>query len=109
MTFSQPKSELTSARIFDQKTTLDLAYWLDEDARRLDGTPGNNNHVAATRAAVERLNAVWLTLSSIDQTIYANEDNGNTVTWDNAEVLEMLRMIRSTLLEGPAPESGDPS
>lgn len=30
MTFSQPKSELTSARIFDQKTTLDLAYWLVE-------------------------------------------------------------------------------
>lgn len=107
MTFSQPKSPLTSARMFDAKTTLDLAYWLDEDARRLDGTPGNNNHVAATRAAVERLNAAWLTLASIEQTIYANEDSGNTVTWDNAEVLEMLRDLRSTLMEGPAPQPSE--
>lgn len=49
------KSELTSARMFDKKSDVDLAYWLDEDAKRLDGTPGNNNHVAAVRAAVERL------------------------------------------------------
>lgn len=55
MTLSTPKSPLTSARMFDKKSDADLAYWLDEDARRLDGTPGNNNHVAAVRAAAERL------------------------------------------------------
>lgn len=109
MTFSQPKSPLTSARMFDTTTSEALAYWLDNDAAAMDGQPGRNNHVAATRAAVERLHAAWLTLGFIDQTIYANEDNGNLVKWDNAEVLEMLRTIRSTLLEGPAPESADPS
>lgn len=99
--FSEPKSALTSARMFDTTTSESLAFWLDEDAKALDGQPGRNNHVAASRAAAERLMAAWLTLGFIDQTIYANEDSGNLVTWDNAEVLELLRSIRATLLTNP--------
>ena len=40
----------------------------------------------------------WLlTLGFIDQTIYANEDGSPDLTWTNAEVLELLAMIRGTL------------
>ena len=42
---------------------------------------------------------VHRTLGFIDQTIYANEGSSEAVTWRNAEVLDLLRTIRSTLLE----------
>lgn len=49
------KSALTSAEVFSSKTDQELAYWLAEDARALDGQPGRNNHVAAVREAARRL------------------------------------------------------
>jgi hypothetical protein len=52
---SEPRSPLTSARMFDQQGNEELAQWLDNDADMLDGRPGLNNHVAACRAAAERL------------------------------------------------------
>jgi hypothetical protein len=52
---TEPKSPLTSARMFDNTSDSDLADWLDNDAQALDGQPGRNNHVAACRAAAERL------------------------------------------------------
>ncbi len=54
---SEPKSPLTSARMFDGVSDTILADWLDSDAQMLDGRPGLNNHVAACRAAAERLRA----------------------------------------------------
>jgi len=53
--FNEPKTPLTSARVFDKKSDAELADWLDTDAQAMDGQPGRNNHVAATRAAAERL------------------------------------------------------
>ncbi|GGO59069.1 hypothetical protein GCM10010910_01130 [Microbacterium nanhaiense] len=53
--FNEPKSPLTSARMFDKTSDAELADWLDTDAQAMDGQPGRNNHVAATRAAAERL------------------------------------------------------
>jgi len=53
--FNEPKSPLTSARMFDKLSDAELADWLDNDAQAMDGQPGQNNHVAATRAAAERL------------------------------------------------------
>jgi len=52
---NEPKSPLTSARMFDKMSDVELSYWLDNDAQAMDGQPGRNNHVAATRAAAERL------------------------------------------------------
>jgi uncharacterized protein YfdQ (DUF2303 family) len=43
--------------MFDKTSDRDLADWLDNDAQAMDGQPGRNNHVAATRAAAERLRA----------------------------------------------------
>lgn len=97
MTLSTPKSTLTSARMFDKQTDAELAYWLDNDAQALDGQPGRNNHVAATRAAVERLLALHDALGFIDQTVYANEDSRPDLKWTNAEVLELLGEIRGKL------------
>lgn len=37
----------------------------------------------------------------IDQTIYANEDNPAPCFWANAEVLELLGMIRAGLVDRP--------
>lgn len=100
MTFSDPKSPLTSARMFDTKTSEDVAYWLDEDARRLDGTPGNNNHVAATRAAVERLHAAWEALVYVDKSLDNVRDLPADLAWTNREVVEVLEDVRSLLLTG---------
>ena len=94
---STPKSELTSAHMFDKTSDLDLAYWLDNDAKAMDGQPGRNNHVAATRAAIQRLLAVHDVLGFIDQTVYSNEDSPDCIRWDNSEVLELLGMIRGKL------------
>lgn len=102
MTLSTPKSELTSARMFDKKSDVDLAYWIDTDAAGMDGQPGRNNHVAATRAAAERLLALHDALGFIDQTVYANEDNSHRVKWRNSEVLELLAEIRAKLTASPA-------
>lgn len=52
---STPKSELTSARMFDRLSDAELAYWIDNNATAMEGQPGQNNHVAAVRAAAERL------------------------------------------------------
>jgi hypothetical protein len=52
---------LTSARVFDDANNAYLAQWLDTDADLWDGSPGWNNHVAACRAAAERLRAMPLT------------------------------------------------
>lgn len=101
----EPKSPLTSARMFDARTTEALAHWLNNDAIMLDGQPGLNNHVAATRAASERLIASWRTLGFVDQTIHANEGNSNLATWDNAKVLDMLRTIHATLVGQELPDS----
>jgi len=57
-TVAEPKSRLTSARMFDTTTDAALADWLDTDAAMLDGRPGLNDHVAACRAAAERLRSV---------------------------------------------------
>lgn len=46
---------LTSARVFDKRTDVELAQWLDNDADQFDGRAGMNNHIAACRAAAERL------------------------------------------------------
>jgi hypothetical protein len=97
-TLGEPKSRLTSARAFDTQTTQTLAYWLDNDARTMDGQARWNDHVAATRAASERLLAAWAALGFIDMTISANEDHSEVVTWDNAEVLELLREVRALLV-----------
>ena len=43
-------------------------------------------------------------LGFIDQTLYANGDNSDRVTWTNVEVLEMLRELRATLLVPGRPE-----
>lgn len=48
-------SDLMSARIFDRLSNEELARWLDNDANEMSGEPGRNNHVAAVRAAAERL------------------------------------------------------
>ena len=52
---TEPKSPLTSARMFDMTSNAELAQWLENDADVMDGRPGHNNHVAAVRAAAERL------------------------------------------------------
>jgi hypothetical protein len=83
--------------MFDKKSDVELAYWLDNDAKAMDGRPGSNNHVAATRAASERLIALHDALGFIDQTVYSNEDSPEYVRWPNSEVLEMLGEIRARL------------
>lgn len=55
----EAKSPVTSADWFANMNNRDLAYWLAEDARRLDGSPRNNNHVAATRLAALRLDRLF--------------------------------------------------
>lgn len=97
MTLSTPKSELTSARRFDRKSDAELAYWIDSDAAVMDGQPGRNNHVAATRAAAERLLAAHGALGYIDETIYANEDTDPDLKWRNSEVLAVLYEIRARI------------
>lgn len=97
MTLSTPKSELTSARMFDKKSDADIAYWIDTDVAAMDGQPGRNNHVAATRSAAVRLLALHDALGFIDQTVYANEDSSPRVKWRNGEVLELLAEIRHRL------------
>jgi len=97
MTLSTPKSELTSARMFDRKTSAEVAYWIDTDVATMDGQPGRNNHVAASRSAAERLLAAHDALGYIDQTIYANEDASPRLKWRNSEVLDLLCEIRTRL------------
>ena len=100
MTLSTHKSELTSARMFDKVSDSKLAYWLDTDAASMDGQPGRNNHVAATRAAAERLLALHDALGFIDQTVYANEET--KCMWQNIGVLELLAEIRAKLTASTA-------
>lgn len=38
----------------------------------------------------------------IDQTIYANDDNRPDLRWTNDEVIELLGMIRSYLVDEPS-------
>lgn len=40
------------------------------------------------------------TLGFVDQTIYANDDSRDDLTWTNSEVLELLGLVRVTLLQG---------
>lgn len=96
MTLSTPKSELTSARMFDRKTDEEVAYWIDTDAAAMDGQPGRNNHVAATRSAAERLLRAHSALGYIDKALDNVADLD--VLWTNAEVVEVLEDIRSLLL-----------
>lgn len=98
MTLSTPKSELTSARMFDRKSNKDVAYWIDSDAAAMDGQPGRNNHVAATRSAAERLLRAHGALGYIDKALDNVADLD--VLWTNAEVVEVLEDIRSLLLAG---------
>ena len=100
MTFSEPKSPLTSARMFDTTTTEALAYWLDNDAKAMDGQPGRNNHVAATRAAVERLSRAFDALAYVDKSIDNVADMPPEMIWENREVIQMLEDIRSMLVTG---------
>ena len=44
-------------------------------------------------------------LGYVEQTIYANEDNGVFVVWKNAEVLELLEEIAERLRLDPDEES----
>lgn len=106
MSLSTPKSEITSARMFDTKSDAELAYWLDSDAAAMDGQPGRNNHVAATRAAAERLLALHNALGFIDQTVYVNE--GTRCMWQNIGVLELLGEIRDRLTATDR-ENGSPA
>lgn len=101
MTLSTPKSELTSSRMFVRKTHAEVAYWIDTDAAAMDGQPGRNNHVAASRSAAERLLAADDALGFIDQTIYANEDSNPLTPWRNEEVLALLGEIRMKMLAEP--------
>lgn len=101
MTLSTPKSDLTSSRMFVRKSHAEVAYWIDTDVAAMDGQPGRNNHVAATRSAAERLLGAHDALGFIDQTIYANEDSNPLTSWRNEEVLALLAEIRTKLLAEP--------
>ncbi len=57
--------------------------------------PGQYATLTAIAEEVEAVEA--RTLGFIDQTLYANGDSSDAVTWRNAEVLSLLREIRATL------------
>lgn len=104
MTLSTPKSELTSARMFDGKTADEVAYWIDTDVAAMDGQPGKNNHVAACRSAAERLIAFQAAainiLSYVDKTLDNVAHVDTDVTWKNSEVVGMLDDLRSVIVTG---------
>ncbi|HEU5223941.1 MAG TPA: hypothetical protein VFU07_09735 [Candidatus Lumbricidophila sp.] len=63
---------LRSASIFDRLSDEELAQWLENDAQAMSGQPGTNNHVAACRAAAERLRSNrWL--AAHDEAIRADQ------------------------------------
>lgn len=98
MAFSEPKSPLTSADVFGSYSSENLAGWLDIEAMQMDGQPGLNNHVAATRAAAKRLAQSHAALAFVDKTIdnIAHGEHG----WSNRQVVSLLDDIRSLILRG---------
>jgi hypothetical protein len=80
----------------------------DEDSREPDAqfiahartdVPALLNEVARLRKVIEDA------LGFIDQTIYANSDNGASVTWRDDEVMNLLGDVRRVLVR----ESSDPA
>ncbi len=61
---------LTDGSIFAKKTDSELAYWLAEDAKKVDGHPGMNNVAASLRQAAFRLDpsaTPWLPVEGSDR------------------------------------------
>ena len=59
-------NDLMSARMFDRLRNDELARWLDNDANEMNGEPGRNNHVAAVRAAAERLRSTEEMVTTVE-------------------------------------------
>lgn len=62
-------NSLTDGSIFAEKTDSELAFWLAEDAKKVDGQPGMNNVAASIRQAAFRLDpesVPWLGGGAID-------------------------------------------
>lgn len=60
---------LTDGSIFERTPDSELAFWLAEDAKKVDGKPGMNNVAASMRQAAFRLDpesAPWLSVVSDD-------------------------------------------
>lgn len=55
--------KLTDGSYHDKMTDSELAYWLVEDAKKLEGKPGMNNVQSSIRQAAKRLDPTstpWL-------------------------------------------------